>query len=173
MCYVHGSRSWISWGWKCWSALKSMMQLLGLASGYSWFDYLSREERACHAYHNKVYRGSFFSFIILTGNDELHECFILLYWYQIDRLLPWFTHILIFMPRPDYLTKIMLGSVPHQKKNFVIYLLEDEQELSLGMMIHLRRIYNFLLFHANILLLPHPFGNNLYDFLGITYWSSG
>ena len=34
---------------------------------------------------------------------------------------------------------------------FIIYLLEDEQELSLGMLIRLQRIYNFLLFHDVIL----------------------
>ena len=34
---------------------------------------------------------------------------------------------------------------------FIIYLLEEEQELSLGMLIRLQRIYNFLLFHAIIL----------------------
>ena len=28
----------------------------------------------------------------------------------------------------------MLGSIPHQKSIFIIYLLEDEQELSLGML---------------------------------------
>ena len=52
---------------------------------------------------------------------------------------------------------------------FIIYLLEDEQELSLGMLICLRRIYNFLLFHANILQLLYTFGNFLYYFLGVTY----
>ena len=31
---------------------------------------------------------------------------------------------------------------------FIIYLLEDKQELSLGMLIRLHRIYNFLLIHA-------------------------
>ena len=45
----------------------------------------------------------------------------------------------------------MLGSIPHKKFVFIIYLLEDEQELSLGMLIRLQRIYNFLLFHAVIL----------------------
>ena len=34
---------------------------------------------------------------------------------------------------------------------FITYLLEDEQELSLGMFIRLQHIYNFLLFHAIIL----------------------
>ena len=45
----------------------------------------------------------------------------------------------------------MLGNIPHKKSDFIIYLLEDEQELSLGMLIHLQHIYNFLLFHAAIL----------------------
>ena len=45
----------------------------------------------------------------------------------------------------------MLGSITHQKFCFIIYLLEDEQELSLGMLIRLQRINNFLLFHAIIL----------------------
>src|SRR5215216_5447349 len=43
----------------------------------------------------------------------------------------------------------MLGSIPHQKFSFfIIYLLEDEQELSLGMLIRLQRIYNFLLYQS-------------------------
>ena len=45
----------------------------------------------------------------------------------------------------------MLEIIPHQKFFFIIYLLEDEQELSLGLLIRLQRIYNFLLFHAIIL----------------------
>ena len=69
------------------------------------------------------------------------------------------------MPGLDYVIKIMLGSIPYQKLSFsIIYLLEDEQELSLGMLIRLRRIYNFLLFHANIIQLSYTFGNFLYYF---------
>ena len=45
----------------------------------------------------------------------------------------------------------MIGSIAHKKFFFIIYLLEDEQELSLGMLIRLQRIYNFWLFHAIIL----------------------
>ena len=45
----------------------------------------------------------------------------------------------------------MLGTIPHQNSVFIIYLLEDEQELSLGMLICLQHIYNFLLFHVVIL----------------------
>ena len=40
---------------------------------------------------------------------------------------------------------------------------------TLACVIRLRRIYNFLLFHANILQLPYTFGNFLYYFLGLTY----
>ena len=63
-----------------------------------------------------------------------------------------------------HMIKIMLGSIPNQKLSFIIYLLEDEQELSLGMLIRLHRIYNFLLFHANIIQLSYTFGNFLYYF---------
>ena len=36
-----------------------------------------------------------------------------------------------------------------------VYLLEDEQELSLGMLIRLKYIYNFCQFHALLLTLLH------------------
>ena len=51
---------------------------------------------------------------------------------------------------------------------FIIYLLEDEQELSLGMLIHLQRIYNFLLFHAIILSVLDVYG--LYPILLYHFW---
>ena len=49
--------------------------------------------------------------------------------------------------------KLKLCQVALRIKNsdFIIYPLDDEQELSLGMLIRLQRIYNFLLFHAIIL----------------------
>ena len=37
----------------------------------------------------------------------------------------------------------------------VVYVLEDEQELSLGMLIRLKRIYNFCQFHALFMTLVH------------------
>ena len=51
---------------------------------------------------------------------------------------------------------------------FIIYLLEDEQELSLGMLIRLQRIYNF---DCSMLLYYHSwmFTIILYHFLGLTY----
>ena len=69
----------------------------------------------------------------------------------------------------------MLGSIPHQKFYFIIYLLEDEQELSLGMLICLQCIYNFRLFHAvilSILDVSNHFIVILYHFLVLTYWHS-
>ena len=59
-----------------------------------------------------------------------------------------------------------------KKSVFIIYLLEDEQELSLGMLIRLRRIYNFLLFHANIIQLSYTFWQLFILSLGLTYRSS-
>ena len=40
------------------------------------------------------------------------------------------------------------------------------------MLIRLRRIYNFWLFHVNIIQVLHTFGNFLYDLFGLTYFSS-
>ena len=62
----------------------------------------------------------------------------------------------------------MLGSIPHQKFYFYHYLLEDEQELSLGMLIRLQRIYDFLLFHAIILYVLDVYG--LYYPLLYYFW---
>ena len=46
------------------------------------------------------------------------------------------------LQRKEYVMN-MLGSIPHQKKSvFIIYLHKEEQELSLGMLIRLQRIYN-------------------------------
>ena len=49
-----------------------------------------------------------------------------------------------------YMIKIMLGSIPHKKILFLIYLLEDEQELSLGMLICLWSICTSILHYAFI-----------------------
>ena len=45
----------------------------------------------------------------------------------------------------------MQTSLHIENSVFIIYLLEDQQELSLGMLIRLQRIYNFWLFHAVML----------------------
>ena len=61
-----------------------------------------------------------------------------------------------------------------KKLFFITYLLEDELELSLGMLICLQRIYNFLLFHAVILSIldVNHFIVISYHFLVLTYWHS-
>ena len=57
----------------------------------------------------------------------------------------------------------------HFKNYFVItYLLEDEQELRLGMLIRLRRIYNFLCSILDNIAMPHVFTMFLYHF-GVVY----
>ena len=68
--------------------------------------------------------------------------------------------------------KFMLGSIPHQKLSFYHLSTQGRAGIKLGMLIRLRRIYNFLLFHANIIQLLHTFGNFLYDLFGLTYLSS-
>ena len=72
-----------------------------------------------------------------------------------------------------YMIKIMLGSIPHQKLSFLSFTYSrTSRNWAWRMLICLRRIYNFLLFHANIIQLLYTFGNFLYYFLGLTYWSS-
>ena len=66
--------------------------------------------------------------------------------------------------KENYIDKYVRHHSTSKNIFFIIYLLEDEQELSLGMLIRLRRIYNFWLFHANILQLSYTFGNFLYYF---------
>ena len=64
------------------------------------------------------------------------------------------------------LVLIMLVACRLQKLSFVVvYLLEDEQELSLGMLIHPERIYNFCQFHALFMALLHAFAIILYHLL--------
>src|SRR3954469_10720110 len=70
-------------------------------------------------------------------------------------------HALIALLKSPYLvvwhvtTEIML---------VIIYLLQDEQEFSLGMLIRPKRIYNFCLLHACFVLLCHVLLELLYTF---------
>ena len=61
----------------------------------------------------------------------------------------------------------------HKKLFVITYLLEDEQELSLGMLIRLKRINNFWVIHASFVILSHIFTINyiiFMHFVGLTYW---
>ena len=71
-----------------------------------------------------------------------------------------------------HMIKFMLGSIPHQKLSFYHLRTRGREGLSLEIMIRLRRIYKFSLFHANIIQHLHTFGNFLYDLFGLTYLSS-
>ena len=62
----------------------------------------------------------------------------------------------------------MLGSNPHQKFCFYHLPTRGRAELSLGMLIRLQRIYNFLLFHAIILSVLNVYG--LYYTLLYYFW---
>ena len=150
------------------SAWKSMIQLLGLTPGCSWFILYARKTKRAKLYD---FVGiAFFSIVYFEGHDCLLVCLSIDVFISNDRLLPWITRILIFMPWLDYLIKIMLGSIPHQKLSlFIIYLLEDEQELSLGMLIRLKRIYNFWLLNAIILSLLYIFIAIYIIFCGLTF----
>ena len=59
-----------------------------------------------------------------------------------------------------------------KKSIFIIYLLKDEQELSLGMLIRLQHIYNFWLFHAVILSFLDVLQSFYSYFLVLIYWHS-
>ena len=73
---------------------------------------------------------------------------VLLFLCQYE-LLSWIFRIWIFISQLRRFTlKLCQSITPHQKFFFIIYLLEDEQELSLGMLIRLQCIYNFWLLHA-------------------------
>ena len=62
------------------------------------------------------------------------------------------------------LIKIMLVACLIKNYFVITYLLEDEQELSFGMLIRVKRIYNFLVIHACFVPLTHVFIILLYHF---------
>ena len=83
--------------------------------------------------------------------------------YQLQIIvLDHFIHIMCFTLLFDH---GYASSMSHQKIIlFITYLLEDEQELSLGMLIRVKHIYNFLLFHASYMPLLHVFTIILHNF---------
>ena len=91
------------------------------------------------------------SFAILFWEDmialiSMLEVLLFLYQYEI---LSWIFWIWIFISQVRRITLKLCQVVLRIKSSFfIIYLVEDEQELSLGMLIRLQRIYNFWLFHA-------------------------
>ena len=94
---------------------------------------------------------------------------VLLFLCQYE-LLSWIFRIWIFISQLRRFTlKLCQSITPHQKFFFIIYLLEDEQELSLGMLIRLQRIYNLWSIHAILLSIL----NDLYAFICYFIWFLG
>ena len=105
---------------------------------------------------------AFFGHVILRRHNCLVSMLeVLLFLCQYE-LLYWIFQIWIFMPQLWRIT-LKLCQVALRIKNsvFIIYLLEDEQELSLGMLICLQRIYNFWLLHAIL--------STVLDIIGLYY----
>ena len=99
------------------------------------------------------------------------EVLLLLCQYE---LLSWIFRIWIFIPQLSRITLKLCQVALHTKNSvFIIYLLEDEEELSLGMLIRLQRIYNLWSIHAIILSILDVLWALLCTFillLGLTYW---
>jgi len=71
------------------------------------------------------------------------HCLLIIYLIANYRPLTWITSF-IYMCLTILYDQDYDGSMSPQKLYcFIVYLLEDEQELSLGMLIRLKRIYNF------------------------------
>src|SRR4051812_12502026 len=70
-------------------------------------------------------------------------------------------HVLIALLNSPYL---VVWHVTTEIMFVIIFLLEDEQELSLGMLIRPKRIYNFCLVHACLVLLCHALDELSYTF---------
>ena len=115
--------------------IKSMKQLLGLSSGLCmiWIFCVIKMEHSqtiwfCRDEH---------SLAILFWEDIIAwlVCLKYYYFYVNIKILSWVFQIWIFMPQLRRITlKLCQSITPHQKFFFIICLLEDEQELSLGML---------------------------------------
>ena len=128
-----------------------MKQLLGWNRGCAWFEYFVWWRWSIARPYDFV-GITFFGHVILRRHNYFVSMLeVLLFLCQYE-LLSWIFRIWIFIPQLRRIT-LKLCQVALRIKNsvFIIYLLEDEQELSLGMLIRLQCIYNFWLFHAIIL----------------------
>ena len=114
MAYAHVLRE----GWKSWSTLKSTNQLLG-CTGWAWGVPCVKKRE-----HKRLYDFvgiTFFSIDILKDMIVCWDARVLNSFMSNDRLFLWITRVLIFMTWLDYMIKIMLGSIPHQKLCFLSF----------------------------------------------------
>ena len=147
MAHAHVLRE----SWKSLRILKVWNNCLACHRGCAWCEYFVWWRWSIARLYDFV-GITFFGHVIL----KIHDCFIsglevLLFLCQYE-LLSWIFWIWIFISQLRRFT-LKLCQVALRIKNsvFIIYLLEDEHELSLGMLIRLQRIYNFWLFRAIIL----------------------
>ena len=129
-----------------------MKQLLGLSSGLCmiWAFCVKKME------HNQTiwFCRDELSLAMLSWEDMIDLLVCLKYYcfYVNIKLLSWIFRIWTFIPQLRELHWKLCQVAFHMKNSvFIIYLLENEQELSLRMLIRLRQIYNFLSVHAIIL----------------------
>ena len=154
--------------WKSLRTSKVWNNCLACHRGCAWLNTLCDEDRATARLYDFV-GITFFGHVILRRHNCLVSMLeVLLFLCQYE-LLSWIFRIWIFIPQLRRIT-LKLCQVALRIKNsvFIIYLLEDEQELSLGMLIRLQRIYNFWLFHAIILSVLDVYG--LYYTLLYYFW---
>ena len=100
------------------------------------------------------------------------HCLLIIYLIANYRPLTWINSF-IYMCLTILYDQDYDGSMSPQKVYcFVVYLLEDEQELSLGMLIRLKRIYNFwcsMLILCQLLHVLYTLHVIFIHFMGLTY----
>ena len=130
--------------WKSLRTPKVWNNCLACHRGCAWFEYFVWWRWSIARLYDFV-GITFFGHVILRRHNCLVSMLeVLLFLCQYE-LLSWIFRIWIFISQLRRFTlKLCQSITPHQKFFFIIYLLEDEQELSLGMLIRLRRIYNLM-----------------------------
>ena len=120
--------------WKSFEKVRVWNNCLACHRGCAWFKYFVWGRWSIARLYDFV-GITFFGHVILRR----HNCFVsilevLLLLLCQYKLLSWIFLIWIFIPQlRRFALKLCQSITPHQKFFFIIYLLEDEQELSLGM----------------------------------------
>ena len=158
--------------WKRFEITKVWNNCLACHRGCAWFKYFVWWRWSIARLYDFV-GIAFFGHVILRRHNCLVSMLeVLLFLCQFE-LLSWIFRIWIFMPQLWRITLKLCQVAFHIKNSvFIIYLLEDEQELSLGMLIRLQRIYNFWLLYAILSTVLDVYGlyyTLSYHFLGLTY----
>ena len=123
-----------------------MKQFHGLSSGLCMMRAFLCDENGAWLNYMILWGWTFFGHVILRRHNCLVSMLEVLSFLCQYELLCWIFRIWIFIPQLRRITLKLCQVAFHIKNSvFIIYLLEDEQELSLGMLIRLQRIYNFFI----------------------------